>query len=276
MYISQWKAFLAALVFLSCDPLFFAANHATAQPAIQGPAHLGVTIDAKDKKTGALVSAVLRRSPAEVAGVAAGDRILKVGEVRVDTLYQLRSALQTYRPGDRVPITLKSPIRETTVVVTARVESKPSPEVVIDRQLSGLPLPDFKLEYLSGTSPRTARSGSLKGKVTVVDFWATWCGPCRKAAPRLEALSERYGDRLQVIGISSESKGTIRKFLGRSPSAYPIAHDPGGLAHTRCTIITFPTMLLLNEKGVVVGTYVGLGDLRQLETDVAARLRTTP
>ena len=85
---------------------------------------------------------------------------------------------------------------------------------------------DFALEDLHGTKWTLKE---LAGKVVVVNFWATWCPPCRKEMPDLETLYKRFKNQgLVILAISDEDAGKVKPFIAQEKVSYPILLDPGG------------------------------------------------
>jgi cytochrome c biogenesis protein CcmG/thiol:disulfide interchange protein DsbE len=103
---------------------------------------------------------------------------------------------------------------------------------------------DFTLERLNGRGKVTL--SSLRGKVIVVNFWAAWCDPCKREAPRFQSAYERYGDRVEFVGVdTADFSGDARSFLERYGVTYPNVRDPstrvlkkyGGLPLPRTFVI---------------------------------------
>ena len=116
--------------------------------------------------------------------------------------------------------------------------------------------PDFALPQLDGT---TLRLVDLQGKVVVMDFWATWCGPCRSALPSLEAMYRKYRDRGVVVLLinQGETPEQITKWASQRYTA-PILLDAGqvgGLYRVR----GIPQMFIVNQEGKVVYLHGGYG-----------------
>jgi thiol-disulfide isomerase/thioredoxin len=89
-----------------------------------------------------------------------------------------------------------------------------------------------------------------KGKFVLIDFWATWCGPCRKAIPELNAFHKKFGDKLVVIGISDESAEKVSNFA--TPKIeYFSAIDTQGRTKRAVEVKGIPHVLILDPKGVV-------------------------
>lgn len=105
---------------------------------------------------------------------------------------------------------------------------------------------DFTLTDRTGKS--WTRS-ALKGKVVIVNFWATWCPPCRKEMPDLDALQAQFGDRLIILGISDEKPETVDAYLKAHPVRYPVLLDPGRKVNELYQVDGIPKNLIYDRKG---------------------------
>jgi len=121
------------------------------------------------------------------------------------------------------------------------------------------PAPDFKLTSLDG-KPLTL--ADFQGKVVILNFWATWCGPCRAEVPDLVALQERYKDHLQIIGLDVDDDDTaeIQKYVKETGIDYPVAMTPDDLRVQYGGIPALPTTFILDTEGRVVQKHVGYTD----------------
>jgi len=108
-----------------------------------------------------------------------------------------------------------------------------------------------------------------RGKVVLVNYWATWCGPCRREMPALERLQRDYRDRgLVVVHLSREDEATIRRFL----SDFPSQNEHGREPHTRLVSNSLPTTYLIDRDGIVRGVLVGARSYADFESAVRAWL----
>jgi len=100
---------------------------------------------------------------------------------------------------------------------------------------------------------RMIRMSALRGKVVIVDFWASWCEPCREELPVLDRLYQRYRSRgLVVIGVSVDrSEGNARSFLRRNSVSFPIIHDSGHRIADRYSPPRMPSSYIIDRRGVV-------------------------
>jgi cytochrome c biogenesis protein CcmG, thiol:disulfide interchange protein DsbE len=98
-----------------------------------------------------------------------------------------------------------------------------------------------------------------RGKVVIVDFWASWCGPCRQSFPWLNAMHSRYAAHgLVVIGVNVDrDRADATRFLRDVPAQFELRYDPDGALATRYQLPGMPTSLVFDRSGELVNTHVG-------------------
>ncbi len=115
--------------------------------------------------------------------------------------------------------------------------------------LSG-PAPDFTLKSRDG---KEVSLSSLKGQVVMINFWATWCGPCRQEMPKLEAIYERYNNLgFTLLGVNVEDNPSgAAKFLKDTPVSFPILFDPKSTASKLYHVEAMPSTVLVGRDGTM-------------------------
>lgn len=99
--------------------------------------------------------------------------------------------------------------------------------------------------WLSGPAP------DLKGKVVVVDFWATWCGPCRELIPEMNEWAKEFSKDVVFVGLSDEKPETVKAFMKSNPMDYPVATDPSQAMYKRLGVEGIPHVMVVTPDGVV-------------------------
>jgi cytochrome c biogenesis protein CcmG/thiol:disulfide interchange protein DsbE len=129
--------------------------------------------------------------------------------------------------------------------------------------------PDFKLGDLDG-KPLTL--GAAHGKVVLLNFWATWCGPCREEIPDLIALQARYKDNLKIIGISvdDDEADMVKKVVEQTGINYPVAMASPEVRMQYGGVTALPTSFVLDTEGRVVQKHEGLRDPLLYELEIRA------
>ncbi|HXX69532.1 MAG TPA: TlpA disulfide reductase family protein [Polyangiaceae bacterium] len=123
--------------------------------------------------------------------------------------------------------------------------------------LLGRPGPDFAQRTVSGST--TISLHALSGKVAVVDFWATWCEPCKKSFPKLEALNAKYGsDGVQIVGVSEDDDTSgIRDFASNLGAKFPLVWDENKSIASKWQPKTMPSTFILDRSGKVRFVHLG-------------------
>lgn len=102
-------------------------------------------------------------------------------------------------------------------------------------------------------------SDSLRGRVVLVDFWASWCVPCRKSFPWLGAMQEKYGPQgLTVVGVNlDKTRSAADAFLAQVPAPFTLAFDPAGKTAAAWGVKGMPSTFLVGRDGTIVHAHVG-------------------
>jgi len=236
-----------------------------------GPGWLGVELStAPPGEAGVIVRDVLRSSPAERAGVTAGDRILRVDSAVVERPQDVVLRVSARRAGDRVGLSLMRGGSERLVPVV--LTGRPDPDMLLKQAFMGAPAPAFRpLATVKGSVPTTL--AELRGKVVIVDFWASWCVPCRMSVPTLNAWHDRYAAQgLVVIGVTMDAPDVALQASVEMGMDYAIASDPDGETTRVFKAFALPTMFVIDRDGKVRDALVGYSSdgLRKTETEVQA------
>jgi thiol-disulfide isomerase/thioredoxin len=134
--------------------------------------------------------------------------------------------------------------------------------------------PDFTLKVL-GENGKTMQLSSLKGKGVIVNFWATWCEPCKIELPWLVELQKKYGpEGLQIIGVADDDSGekTISTFARKMGINYPILLGTDQVADQYGGLDGLPTSFFIDRSGKVVDVLIGIDSESRLEDSIKKSL----
>ena len=138
--------------------------------------------------------------------------------------------------------------------------------------------PDFSLQTMTG---ETLSLSEFRGKVVLVNFWATWCPPCREEMPALQSVYEKYrGEGFVVLAVNltvSDSASDLREFVEGHALAFPVLLDETGDVGTAYQVRSLPTSFFIGKDGVIRSIVVG-GPMSHalLETEIESLLEETP
>ncbi len=128
------------------------------------------------------------------------------------------------------------------------------------------PAPDFRARVvanannLGGGPSSHVELKDLRGHPVVLDFWATWCGPCQAVAPIVNAIAERYKDRgLAVLGVNtSDEDGLAAAFMRKKGLGFPIVYDEGNTIAKQYAVTALPTLIVVSKTGKIVAVRHGV------------------
>jgi len=176
---------------------------------------------------------------------------------------------------------------EKLLVSSAKGELVPDPAggmLKYRSPLMGKPAPKFALEDLSG---KKVSIENYKGKAVLINFWATWCGPCKIETPWLVELRNKYaGQGFEILGISTEGedlkkddnagwakdKAAIAKFVDQEKVPYPMLMDGDSISQEYGGLDAMPTSFFVDRKGTVVAAQMGLTSESEIEANIQKAL----
>ena len=127
--------------------------------------------------------------------------------------------------------------------------------VDVPSPMVGAPAPEFELQTLTGSRLRLS---DMKGKVVLLNFWATWCAPCQQEMPLLQSRASRYPTDLVLLGIDfNENPSVVQDFVTNLNITFPILLDPGSKVQDLYRVRGYPTTLILDGQGIIRVVQIG-------------------
>jgi thiol-disulfide isomerase/thioredoxin len=266
---------VAAVVGAGLCSVALVPSDASAQ-AVEARPWLGVQMDAdsqgEQRGQGVRVGHVIRGSPAEKAGIREGDRLVRLSGTTVLRGADVVRVVSGHSVGDALEVAFVRAGQERTSRVT--LAPFPSQDEMVRMDLVGTFAPTWKdVETVNGAFPPSI--GALRGRVVLLDFWATWCAPCRIVVPKLGALQGRYGAQgLSVLGVSTEDAQDVALFAQRTSMRYPVGVDKHAETTRSYGVLSLPTLIVIDRRGVVRDVAIGYdsGEDARLESMVRTLL----
>jgi len=244
--------------------------------ASEGPGWLGVALTGRPQdEPGALVSNVLRRSPAALSGLEVGDIVLGVNGQPVLDPTQLSHFVAGLGADGGANLMVQRGSEQRLLAVP--LAHNPGLEGQLRLGFVDAPAPEFAgVEVALGSGVPTLQA--LRGRVVVLEFWATWCGACRALLPTLNTWQDRFAPAgAQVVSVTVDPAGKAAQDAAQLGMRYAVLADPEGQTAQLYQAFALPTLFVIDRAGVVRDVSVGYDParLRALEATLQ-RLLSEP
>lgn len=194
------------------------------------------------------------------AGVVANDKLIGIGGKPLTDMSQISNAIGKGRVGSVVEIEILRDGKKIPLKI--KLTERPDDISSLTGSAVGSKMAEFGKNFYQNGDKRKE-----KPKATLLDFWATWCGPCRQTLPILERLYAKLGGLgLEVIGIADEGLDVLNMFYEKQHrSPYPLYRDATQALWRRYGIHAVPTLMLLDGDGYIKGVWSGVPNEKALE-----------
>ena len=215
---------------------------------------LGVAIEAG--KTGVRVKEVIAGTPAEEYGLKPGDEITAIDKTKVKGPDELIALVRSKGVGNTVTVEY---LRGTkTERKDVKLVARPDELKLVRQKIQDKPVPDSPLETVSGEAISSLKA--QKGKVTLVEFWATWCPACRSTHPRLSAYAKEAKARgISVVAISNEELAELKPYIAEAKPEFTVLRDKSGALQKELMVNAIPMILVVDKAGVMRYATIGAG-----------------
>lgn len=225
--------------------------------------------EGRPDQPGALVKAVVPRSPAARGDLRRGDLIVSADGTAVSSVHGFIRWVRERPAGSRIRLGVNR--NRATRLIAVELTGVPSDDDLLRMQFVGLPAPELQ-ELALVQGPLPASLSALRGQVVVVEFWASWCAACQALVPLLNGWLTRYGDQgLSLIAISVESADESRLAVRQLGIEYTAASDESLATSKSYHGSALPTLFVIDQSGTVQDVMVGYSTPRlvQLEALIA-------
>jgi len=223
---------------------------------------IGVAID--DNPKGVYIKEALADTPAQKAGLQSGDIIQFIDDVKVTSPKQMIELVRNKGVGHKVTIKLinakgKPATKELKLVV------RPDLITLAQKNLLNKKAPEISLPLVEGKKSESYKLANSK-KVTIVEFWATWCGACAHALPEISVFAKKHMKKIDFISISNEEKAKIKKYIhfAKKKKAYDggvqFLVDADSKVNSKYFVPALPMFFVIDKKHVIRHIAVGTGE----------------
>nr|WP_263326689.1 redoxin domain-containing protein [Neobacillus sp. Marseille-Q6967] len=155
-----------------------------------------------------------------------------------------------------------------TVAVVQAMDKKAEPENASQEAANmeglkvGAKAPDFELKTLAGD---TVKLSDLKGKKVMLNFWATWCPPCKAEMPAMEQLHKELGDEVVILAVNIDPHLDVKAFVDENGITFPIPLDEKDEVNELYQILSIPTTYFIDSNGNIGNKYIGAMNLEAMK-----------
>jgi len=226
---------------------------------------LGVELESAPDEGGVRITNVVPRSPAETAGLAPGDVLMRIEGEAVPTPTNVVMAVGGRKAGTRIGIALRRARADKLVSVT--LGAAPDPDELMRMTFVDHPAPSFhELSAAKGTFGTTI--ASQRGQVVILEFWAPWCAACRLLIPHMNNWHAQYAARgVKVIGITVESVSRAAAAADELGMDYSVAADESGKTMVAYKANAIPAVFAIDRTGTVRDVMIGYDADRLVKFD---------
>ena len=209
------------------------------------------------------IKRVIRTSPAEKAGLKAGDVVVSLDGIVATGANEMVAYIKRQPPGSKLAFVVAR--AGAQLALTVEVSVRPQIETLVAAELTDRPAPDFTAQRVQG--PHSTKLADLRGQVVIVDFWATWCGPCAVSMPFLDKWQALYGPKgLRIVGLTSEPIADVTAFLADHWLSYAIGLDAEEAISQEYMVPGMPMLVVIDRAGIVRAVHIGADDIWTIES----------
>ncbi|CAM3719964.1 peroxiredoxin family protein [Mesobacillus zeae] len=152
-----------------------------------------------------------------------------------------------------------------TVPIAEAAKKEKNPEQKIPAINSA---PDFNLQSLDG---KDIKLSNYRGKKVMLNFWATWCPPCKIEMPAMQELYQKADGQFEILAVNIDSDNDVASFMKDNKLTFPVVLDQDHKVSQQYSILSIPTTFVIDEQGNVVKKYIGAMTLEQMQQFMDAK-----